>query len=126
MKHCFLDSRLTRVSSLFFRAEGAVAARTNETVKAAVTTLKKTTEDIVTLLGENIPKDFAARFGQLEKKVKKEARRNKKIEKMLMTIAPRVKWLYHQQFPADDATQKADDAASEDEAELEEEISDDP
>ena len=42
-----------------------------------------------------------------------------------MTIAPRVKWLYHQQFPADDATQKADDAASEDEAEPEEEISDD-
>ena len=40
-------------------------------MKAAVTTLKKTTEDIVTLLGENIPKDFAARFGQLEKKVKK-------------------------------------------------------
>ena len=118
-----LKSRLTRVSSLFFRAEGAVAARTNETVKAAVTNLKKTTEDIVTLLGENIPKNFAARFGQLEKKVKKEARRNKKIEKMLMTIAPRVKWLYHQQFPADDATQKAEDEASDDEPE--DEISED-
>ena len=94
-------------------------------MKAAVANLKKTTEDIVTILGENTPKDFAARFGQLEKKMAKEARRNKKIEKMLMTIAPRVKWLYHQQFPADDATQNADDAASEDEAEPEEEISDD-
>ena len=117
-----LKSRLTRVSSLFFRAEGAVAARTNETVKAAVTTLKKTTEDIVTLLGENIPKDFAARFGQLEKKVKKDGRRLKNIETVLKAMSPRVKKLFESHFAPDEGTQLAELAESEDE---EEDISED-
>ena len=115
-----LKSRLTRVSSLFFRAEGAVAARTNETVKAAVTTLKKTTEDIVTLLGENIPKDFAARFGQLEKKVKKDGRRLKNIETVLKAMSPRVKKLFESHFAPDEGTQTAELDESEDEDEVSE------
>ena len=89
-------------------------------MKAAVTTLKKTTEDIVTLLGENIPKDFAARFGQLEKKVKKDGRRLKNIETVLKAMSPRVKKLFEAHFAADEGTQLAELDESEDEDEVSE------
>ena len=56
-----LDSR---VCLLFFRAEGAANARTNETVRQGVAAVKKSTQDIVTILGENIPKPFSARFAR--------------------------------------------------------------
>ena len=126
----FFRGRLTRVS----HTAAAAAARSDQSQKQLLAGVQKTSDQIVALLGENTPKAFAARFGQLEKKVAKEARRNKKIEKMLMTIAPRVKGLYLSQFPADHATQKADDAASDDdeaatkkapEENFDEEISDD-
>ena len=136
------ESRESRVEREFFRGTltrvshtaAAAAARSDQSQKQLLAGVQKTSDQIVALLGENTPKDFAARFGQLEKKVAKEARRNKKIEKMLMTIAPRVKGLYLSQFPADNATQKADDAASDDdeaatkkapEENFDEEISDD-
>jgi len=126
-----LDSRLTILDSQFstlFRADEPPPPPPGAGAKASAAMLAesaKTIAETATDFKSNFPKNFAARFAQVEKRDKKERLRARYIEQQIIKMDKRIKEMHKKVMGvADNATQRMGDLSESDSPLSEDEESD--